>query len=121
MNLSLYARHYWQKAEYKQFFALNDKGELIPAPYTGANSSGGSLNDIAVNFFNIDLVYTWRFAPGSDVLIVYKNGVSHADTGALVREGYWYHVGHLPNYEGSNSVSIKVLYYLDFEKVNKWM
>lgn len=121
MNISLYARHYWQKAEYKQFFALNDKGELIPAPYTGASPSGVSLNDIAVNFFNIDLVYTWRFAPGSDVLIVYKNGVSHADTGALVREGYWYHVGHLPNYEGSNSVSIKILYYLDFEKVNKWM
>lgn len=119
MNLTLYARHYWQKAEYHRFFSLNDKGQLIESPYTGATASGTPLNDIAVNFFNIDLVYTWRFAPGSDILVVYKNGVNHADFGPEVRRGYWYHVGRLPNYEGSNSLSVKILYFLDFETIKK--
>ncbi len=121
MNLAFYARHYWQKAEYNGFFSLDPDGELAYSPYTGRSATGEPLNDIAVNYFNIDLVYTWRFAPGSDVLLVYKNGIGHADYGTIVQRGYWHNVGHLPDYEGSNSFSVKILYYLDFEKVKNWL
>ncbi len=120
MNIQLYARHYWQKAEYSAFYGLDEKGELITSPYTGLSASGEPLNNVAANYFNIDLVYTWRFAPGSDLLLVYKNGIGHYDSGYAVDHGYGYNAGHLMDYEGTNNFSFKLLYYLDYEQVKRW-
>ncbi len=119
MNIALYARHYWQKATYSAFFSLNEKGELVTTPYTGLSVSGEPLNNVAANYFNIDLVYTWRFAPGSDLLLVYKNGIGHYDTGHAVDHGYGYNVGHLMDFEGANNISFKLLYYLDYERIKR--
>ncbi|MEI6409907.1 MAG: DUF5916 domain-containing protein [Bacteroidota bacterium] len=120
MNLSLYVRHYWQRVEYQSFAHLRDNGELEQSPYTGYSAEHVPLNDIAANYFNIDLVYTWRFAPGSDILLVYKNGIGHEAGGMEAREGYVYNVQHLPDFEGTNSLSMKILYYLDYNKMKKW-
>ncbi|HRI58212.1 MAG TPA: DUF5916 domain-containing protein [Saprospiraceae bacterium] len=121
MNVALYARHYWQKAQYKAFYSLTGDGELAPTPYTGKSAEGEPLNDIAANFFNIDFVYTWRFAPGSDLLVVYKNGSSNYAYGYDVDHNYGYNVNQLPQYPGTNNFSIKILYYLDYERVKKWI
>lgn len=119
MNIALFARHYWQKAEYSAFFGLDKNGELVASPYTGRSASGEPLNDVAANFFNIDLVYTWRFAPGSDLLLVYKNGVGHFDSGYAVNRGYGYNLSHLMDFEGTNNFSVKLLYFLDYEQVKR--
>ncbi|MFN0034356.1 MAG: DUF5916 domain-containing protein [Saprospiraceae bacterium] len=119
MNLALYARHYWQKAEYSAFYGLDEKGELTASPYTGLSASGERLNNVAANYFNIDLVYTWRFAPGSDLLLVYKNGIGHYDSGYAVNHGYLYNARHLMDFEGTNNFSVKLLYYLDYEQVKR--
>ena len=119
MNIALYARHYWQKAEYSAFYGLDENGRLTPTPYTGISAAGEPLNDVAANYFNIDLVYTWRFAPGSDLLLVYKNGVGHYDSGYAVNHGYGYNASHLMDYEGTNNLSFKLLYYLDYEQVKR--
>jgi len=119
MNIQLYARHYWQKAEYSAFYGLDEQGELTASPYTGLSASGEPLNNVAANYFNIDLVYTWRFAPGSDLLMVYKNGMGHYDSGHAVDRGYGYNAGHLMDYSGTNNFSSKLLYYLDYEQVKR--
>lgn len=121
INLSFYARHYWQKAQYSAFYSLTPDGELAPTPYTGLSDEGEPLNDIAANFFNIDLVFTWRFAPGSDILLVYKNGISNYAYGYEVDHDYLYNVGQLPEYPGTNNFSMKILYFLDYEKVKRWL
>ncbi|MFN0215003.1 MAG: DUF5916 domain-containing protein [Saprospiraceae bacterium] len=120
MNIALFARHYWQKAEYSHFYGLDEKGELTASPYTGLSASGEPLNNVAANFFNIDLIYTWRFAPGSDLLLVYKNGIGHFDSGYAVNHGYGYNVGHLIDFAGNNNLSFKLLYYIDYEQVKRW-
>ncbi|MBL7828953.1 MAG: carbohydrate binding family 9 domain-containing protein [Saprospiraceae bacterium] len=119
MNLTLYVRHYWQKVEYSGFNLLDGNGHLQPTDYTGISPEGESLHDMAANFFNVDLVYTWRFAPGSDLLLVYKNGVGHFDEGRLVDHPYFYNVRRLPDFEGTNNFSIKILYFLDYERIKK--
>lgn len=120
MNITLYARHYWQKAEYKRFFTLDEKGDLAFTPYAGRSNYGESLHDVAANFFNIDLVYTWRFAPGSDLLLVYKNGVGHFEEGQSANYNYSHNLRHLPDFEGSNNFSLKILYFLDYDRMKKW-
>ena len=121
MNIALYSRHYWQKVEYSAFYTLTPEGELASSPYTGRSASNEPLNDVAANFFNIDLVYTWRFAPGSDLLLVYKNGVGHFDSGRAVARDYFYNCSKLPEFEGTNNFSIKILYFLDYEKMRRWL
>lgn len=121
MNITMYARHYWQKAEYTSFYGLDEQGDLKSSPYTGRSVGGEPLNDVAANYFNIDLIYTWRFAPGSDLLLVYKNGIGHYDTGYAVDRGYLSNAAHLMDFEGSNNFSFKLLYYLDYEQVKRKM
>lgn len=119
MNLALYARHYWQQVQYQQFNNLTTDGNLEPSLYRGMTGAGQPVNDIAANYFNVDLVYTWRFAPGSDMLLVYKNAIGHEYNGYDVRHNYFYNAGNLPQYPGSNNLSIKILYYLDYMKMKK--
>ncbi|HLP96171.1 MAG TPA: DUF5916 domain-containing protein [Saprospiraceae bacterium] len=121
MNLTLFARHYWQKATYSNFFGLDETGNPVSSPYTGLSQDGESLNDVAANYFNIDMIYTWRFAPGSDLLLVYKNGIGHFDYGFAVDRTYMYNAGKLTDFEGTNNFSVKLLYFLDYEQVKrKW-
>lgn len=121
MNLALYVRHYWQKAEYQDFYGLDAKGELVASPYTGLSTAGEPLNDVAANYFNIDLIYTWRFAPGSDLLLVYKNGIGHYESGNAVDHGYGYNARHLMDFAGTNNLSFKLLYYIDYRQVKSWL
>jgi hypothetical protein len=119
MNITVYSRHYWQKVRYSQFYKLGDDGQLIECPYTGQDNTLAGLHNVSANYFNIDLVYTWRFAPGSDLLIVYKNGIGHIDEARASEHNYFYNVGHLPDYSGSNNFSVKLLYFLDYASVKK--
>jgi hypothetical protein len=121
VNISFYARHYWNRVYYKSFENLQSDGTLVPSAYTGKDAFHTPLNDIAANYFNIDMVFTWRFAPGSDLLFVYKNLIRHDASGLNVNHDYFYNAGHLPSFEGSNSISFKILYYLDYAKVKKWL
>jgi Domain of unknown function (DUF5916) len=102
---------------YKKFYTLDLEGNLAPVSYQGMSKTGEMLNDVAANYFNIDLVFTWRFAPGSDILFVYKNFIGDWKTGNAVRHDYFYNAGQLPDFAGSNSFSMKVLYFLDYERV----
>jgi hypothetical protein len=119
MNVTLYSRHYWQKASYNRFYQLDEQGGLQYVAYSGVSDGGESLHDVAANFFNIDLVYTWRFAPGSDLLLVYKNGIGHFDSGNDVAARYGENIKHLPDFAGNNNLSLKILYFLDYAQVKR--
>ncbi|NJO91083.1 MAG: carbohydrate binding family 9 domain-containing protein [Chloroflexia bacterium] len=65
-QIALRARHYWSSAKYHQYYILNQEGRLNDyAAYT-------ENEDINFNAFNIDMVYNWRFAPGSEFLVIWK-------------------------------------------------
>ena len=68
MALEFSLRHYWSKAQYKAYNLLTEDGYLEASVYN-------ENNDINFNAFTIDMAYTWRFAPGSDVIIVWKNSI----------------------------------------------
>jgi hypothetical protein len=67
--LSVRLREYWARAEYTgSYFILEDDGSLTQAPV--------SRNDnTSYNAFNADINYTWRFAPGSELTLVFKNSL----------------------------------------------
>lgn len=117
MNLALRARHYWNRVKYDRFYLLADKGDLASTDYLGKDIDGKNLHDITANYFNIDCIFTWRFAPGSDILLVWKNAA--ADEYERGGEGYIGGLGEVPTMPMSNSFSMKILYFLDYSAVKK--
>ena len=106
MSLSFRLRHYWSKAHYQKYYTLRDDG------YLSANNA--YLNDHNVNFnaFNIDMVFFWQFAPGSELNIVWKDAVLKRDD--LIYTDYYNNFQNSLNSSQNNSISIKVLYYIDY-------
>ncbi len=111
MSVSLRARHYWSSAAYKQFYTLNTDGTLTEDDQYSQNQ------DINFNAFNVDMVYTWRFAPGSDILVIWKNAIY--ESGDEVLNDYWENLENTFNSSQTNLFSIKLLYYLDYLYLKK--
>lgn len=112
MGLSFRPRHYWTKVKYDAFRLLDDEGLLQPTTYTGKDESGHSLHNTNFNIFTVDMVFTWRFAPGSDLFIVWKESIFNQDD--IVDYDYLYNARNLFGKPQSNSFSLKVIYYLDY-------
>ena len=105
-------RHYWSAVEYDRFFTLTEKG------YLEDTDSYEENKNINFNAFTINMMYTWNFAPGSRLTLVWKNSISVKDD-ELVRDP-------LKNFRNTldspqlNSISLKLLYYLDYLNLKKY-
>ncbi|HUW92124.1 MAG TPA: DUF5916 domain-containing protein [Bacteroidales bacterium] len=109
--LTLRGRYYWSRAEYDgDYFLLRNDGSLQDVPYFGAS-------DVNSNFLNIDMVYTWRFAPGSELSLVWKNSI--ASSGSLIVNNAFDNLQDLLQMPQTNSISLKILYYLDYQNFKK--
>ena len=109
MNITLAARHYVSKVKNKEFFFLNANGELDPTDYKGREGD-------VYNLFYIDFLYTWRFAPGSEINLIWKNEINPQGTDTLY-DNYFRDIGSLSNANQRNLLSLKVIYYLDWGTV----
>ncbi len=113
--LSLRLRHYWSRAEYDdEYYLLLNDGSLKPDDYVGDHNRN-------FNTFNIDMVYTWRFAPGSEMSVVWKNSIYQSDSGGkeVLIDGFLDDLKYTLNSPQANSFSVKVLYYLDYQYLKR--
>ncbi|MEK6476844.1 DUF5916 domain-containing protein [Catalinimonas sp. 4WD22] len=110
MGLTFRMRHYWSAAEYEEFYTLGEKGQLLDSDYSGNE-------DRNYNAFNIDMVYSYTFAPASEISIVWKNNIASDEE--FVRPGYLKNVETLSNLPQSNSISVRVLYFIDYSMLMK--
>jgi hypothetical protein len=107
------ARHYWSKVEQKEVYDLQNDGTLKPTRHAGV-----PLQHQNFNIFNIDAVYTWQFAPGSFVNIVWKDESSLFNR--EVQYPYFKNVDRTLAEPQNNNLSIKIIYYLDYLDFKKW-
>jgi len=113
LSLSIIARHYWSKGRYSEFYKISNDGQLITDP--GYNP--GNAYDFNFNAFNIDLMFYWEFAPGSSLNITFKNNI--AQDGTEVNPSYFNNLSRVFAEKELNSLSVKLLYYLDYQNVRK--
>ncbi len=111
LSLSIVARHYWFSYKYRKFFYLEDNGDL-----TQSGDDFGNMYDGSYNFFNADLLFNWRFAPGSTLSISYKNIFENAGNEIL---SYSKNFDTVFNNPHTHTLSLKVLYYLDYLQLRK--
>lgn len=112
MAITLRARHYWSTGEYVQFFLLGEHGEHLPTSYN-------ENNDFSSNFFNVDVVYSWIFAPGSTLSIAYKNAVNQDLFGQKFNHRFDENFKATIASPQTNTLSIKLLYFLDYNSLRK--
>ena len=99
-------RHYMVQAEYSKFLSLQENGLLKESAYDGNQ-------DFSFNLFNVDLFFTWYFAPGSEMTISWKNAVN--DYRDEVVKSYFQNFKNVLDSPAANSLNIKLIYYLDYQ------
>ncbi len=104
MSLDFRLRHYWVTAPYYSFFQLRPDGNLYPVFNT-------KDHDLNYNLMNIELGYTWNFAPGSQLSFVWKNAVNTVSND--IQNDFLNNFNSTFGSPASNSFSIRVLYFLD--------
>ena len=116
MNLTFRARHYWQRVDYKEFYRLETDGSLTKRDWTE------NVNQNA-NIFNVDMVYSWQFAPGSFLNLIWKSSVDKFESGANVQinDPYTRNFQQTLRSPQSNNLTLKVIYYLDYVKMKSWV
>ena len=111
-------RHYWSEKDSQEYYILNGDGTVTLTSKVPVSGSGNPVNtDQNFNAFNIDAVYTWEFAPGSFLNVVYKNATFAFDK--LVNESYFRNVDKTLSSPQANNISFKLIYYLDYLKFRK--
>ncbi len=111
-NITLRMRHYWTQVEFYSFHLLGEQGDLLPTLYTGRDAENNYVNSLTYNLFTIDFVYTWRFAPGSDFIVVWKNLLDNTQN--RIDIPYSRSVGDIFSNPQFNSFSVKLIYYMDY-------
>ncbi|TGE29336.1 DUF5916 domain-containing protein [Hymenobacter metallicola] len=107
MSFTLRTRHYTSTVRYADFTTLQPGGHETPADYQRPR-------DNTYNAFNVDAVYSWWFAPGSQISLVWKNANSPDLQANEFTPLYFRNLTNTINTPHNNSVSVKVLYYLDY-------
>lgn len=111
MSFTASIRHYWSSAEYLRFFDLGENGNYSPSNYN-------NFTDRSFDAFTVDAVYRWRFAPGSDMFIVWKHNTVGADFArGLVEYSYWSSLKGIKSIPHRDSLSLRLLYYLDYNQL----
>jgi len=114
MSANIRVRHDWSKVQYEgEFFGLDDDGRLTDTEYN-------EPNDFSIQYFNIDLNYTWRFATGSDLIFAWRNAISgiDGDSSQDFRElTYGDGVRQLQDLPQRNSISLRLVYFFNAQGV----
>ncbi len=111
-SISLAIDHNWTRVEYFDYHLLEDNGELTALP-----ESVIFRNNINRNFFNVDLIYSWHFAPGSELSVVWKNSINSGSSDIDLT--FQSNLNKMLLSEANNSLSIRLLYYLDYLYLNR--
>jgi hypothetical protein len=117
MGLTVRVRHYWSSVKYNSFHVLDQKGYLTASNYDGLDVNGESLHNTNFNAFNVDMVYRWVFAPGSELSLVYKTSLLAFNND--ISASYSDNFKKTMEEPQAQSVSLKILYYIDYLTLQK--
>src|SRR5690606_36337222 len=112
MALNLAFRHYYTDVTYDKFFTLENDGTL-----TSTNSYNENHN-ATYNSWNIDLRFSWWFAPGSQLSLLYRNAIEGYEN--VSNLSFRHNFDYMFSQPQLNSFSIRISYYLDYNRMKNW-
>ncbi|SDS14462.1 Carbohydrate family 9 binding domain-like [Gillisia sp. Hel1_33_143] len=112
MALNLAFRHYYTEVQYDQFFNLQPNGTL------DLRNGYENTFDTTYNSWNIDLRYSWWFAPGSQLTLLYRNAIDSYIENSKINFSNNFNI--LFDQPQINSLSLRVSYFLDYNRMKNW-
>ncbi|WP_367755132.1 DUF5916 domain-containing protein [Flavobacterium sp. WC2430] len=109
MTVNLTARYYWSYSENHKFLTLEDNGYLTPNTTYTLNKNRN------FNSWNFDLAYSWWFAPGSELSILYRN--YSQESASIVEKSLTTNLKNVFNSNMTNILSISLRYFIDYNRV----
>ena len=107
MTFNIALRQYWSYAENKNFLSLEQNGRL--ADYMNYTQNKNS----SFYSWNADLSYSWWFAPGSQVSVLYRNNAANFERD--INKDFGKNVTNLlTNDQLKHVFSISVRYFIDY-------
>lgn len=114
MNFNLSLRHYWSYAIYDSVFNLQEDGSLLLNPSYSTN------HDENFNTWNLDLSYSWWFAPGSQISVLYRNNALIDDSGSIIDKDFGSNINNLVNNKNLDHIfSISIRYFIDYNSLKR--
>lgn len=114
-GLTLSFRNYWAKVKYQNlFYTLQDNGRLLENPSINTDTIGYNP-DVTFNTWNLDLKYAWQFAPGSQLIALYRNSLFNYKDAA--DKDYFESLNELFDQSMQHIFSLKLIYYIDYNNV----
>ena len=118
-GLNLTFRNYQSKVTYDPFLSeLQSNGDLIKSTvYTKFNADGSTnfSSDANFNSWNLDLGYTWQFAPGSQLTALYRNQIFNFNNEST--ESFSDSIDSLFKEEQRNTFSLRLVYFIDYVNI----
>ena len=111
LSMRLRGRHYWSSVNNQEYYLLSENGSLASYDEYSENHNNN------FNALNIDLIFRWIFAPGSEVSLGWKNAILESEDNAT--NSYWNNFMDIWSVSQTNTFSIKCLYYIDYNRLRK--
>jgi hypothetical protein len=113
LNLTVRARHYWNKVNYRTFYNVANDGSFTLRPFiTGSDEN--------YNAFYLDAFVTWDFRLGSRITLGYKNWLGNPY--AVEPTDYKNYLGNIrQTFDAShgNELTLKFIYFIDYNQLRK--
>lgn len=111
--IDLRFRNFWSTVNYTDdiFTVLNLDGTRTEAEYDFENGDPNRN----FNIWNLDLSFRWRFAPGSEATLLYRNQIFNQDNESTI--GYRESLGRLFEQPQQHLLSLRVTYFIDYNNV----
>ena len=109
MTINLSARYYWSYADYNQYLTLQNDGSLT------TNSNFTEFEDSNFSTWNFDLSYSWWFAPGSQISVLYRNNATdfRTDIDNTISKNF----KNLFENNLNNIFSVSIRYFIDYNTI----
>ncbi len=112
--LNLNFRNFWSSATYEdgEYTSLQEKGTYSPKEYAITEDNDPNAN---FNIWNLDFSYSWRFAPGSEAILLYRNSIFNFDNKSELQ--FTKSLQNLFDQDLRQNLSLRIVYYIDYNNV----
>ncbi|PTM07193.1 MAG: protein with DOMON-like ligand-binding domain protein [Bacteroidetes bacterium] len=116
-TLRLSFRNYWSTAANRENLYLleQDGSQSLDDGYTITNLDLDPNRNF--NIWNFDLSYEWQFAPGSQLVALYRNQLFNSTSES--RDSFSQSLGDLFDQDIQHTFSVKMVYFLDYNSLKR--
>ena len=112
--INLRLRNYWSRAKYDQnLFRLKVDGKRTETDFSILDFDP----DTNFNIWNLDINFEWWFAPGSNMVFLYRNQLFKSDNATKL--DYFKSLGNLFDHTAQHQFSLRINYLIDFNRLSR--